>query len=265
MTLALEKIGMRVGAAMYLEDIELSLPVSSVTVLLGPTLSGKTSLLRIMAGLDRPTAGRVLVDGRDVTGIGVRRRNVAMVYQQFVNYPSLTVYENIASPLRMARKLEAAEIDRRVRDDRRDHAHRFPPRPSAGAALGRSAAAHGHRARSDQGCRSAAAGRAARQSRLQAARGAAGRDARDLRRACRHRGLCDDRAGRGADAGRQYRGPGCRPCHSVRHHDRCLSSPGEPAGGRDLQRPAHEPHAGGAGRRDGAAVGRCRLCRAQCI
>jgi len=114
-TLALEKIGMRVGAAMYLEDIELSLPVSSVTVLLGPTLSGKTSLLRIMAGLDRPTAGRVLVDGRDVTGVGVRRRNVAMVYQQFVNYPSLTVYENIASPLRMARKLEAAEIDRRVR------------------------------------------------------------------------------------------------------------------------------------------------------
>ena len=42
------------------------------------------------------------MDGRDVTGIGVRRRNVAMVYQQFVNYPSLTVYENIASPLRMA-------------------------------------------------------------------------------------------------------------------------------------------------------------------
>ncbi len=115
MTLALEKIGMRVGAAMHLEDIDLSLPGSSVTVLLGPTLSGKTSLLRIMAGLDRPTAGRIVVDGRDVTGIGVRRRNVAMVYQQFVNYPSLTVYENIASPLRMARKLEAAEIDRRVR------------------------------------------------------------------------------------------------------------------------------------------------------
>jgi glycerol transport system ATP-binding protein len=115
MTLALEKIGMRVGASMHLDDIELSLPGSSVTVLLGPTLSGKTSLLRIMAGLDRPTSGRLLVDGRDVTGIGVRRRNVAIVYQQFVNYPSLTVYENIASPLRMARKLEAAEIDRRVR------------------------------------------------------------------------------------------------------------------------------------------------------
>src|SRR4029077_4662393 len=116
MTLALEKIGMRVGAAMYLEDIELSLPVSSVTVLLGPTLSGKTSLLRIMAGLDRPTEGRVLLDGRDVTAVGVRKRNVAMVYQQFVNYPSFTVYENIASPLRLAGKLAAAEIDRKVRE-----------------------------------------------------------------------------------------------------------------------------------------------------
>ena len=115
MSLALEKVGLRIGAEMHLDAIDLSLPAGSVTVLLGPTLAGKTSLLRVMAGLDRPTEGRVLVDGRDVTGVGVRRRNVAMVYQQFVNYPSLSVYENIASPLRMARKLEAAEIDRRVR------------------------------------------------------------------------------------------------------------------------------------------------------
>jgi glycerol transport system ATP-binding protein len=115
MSLALEKVGWRIGTEMHLDGIDLSLPAGSVTVLLGPTLSGKTSLLRVMAGLDRPTTGRVLVDGRDVTGVGVRRRNVAMVYQQFVNYPSLSVYENIASPLRMARKLDAAEIDRRVR------------------------------------------------------------------------------------------------------------------------------------------------------
>jgi len=100
---------------MHLEDIDLILPAGTVTILLGPTLAGKTSLLRVMAGLDRPTAGRILVDGHDVTGIGVRRRNVAMVYQQFVNYPSLSVYENIASPLRMQRKLGGAEIDRRVK------------------------------------------------------------------------------------------------------------------------------------------------------
>jgi glycerol transport system ATP-binding protein len=71
--------------------------------------------MRLMAGLDRPSEGRVIVDGRDVTGVGVRARNVAMVYQQFVNYPSFTVYENIASPLRLAGRLDRGEVDRRTR------------------------------------------------------------------------------------------------------------------------------------------------------
>ncbi len=84
-----------------------------MNILLGPTLAGKTTLMRLMAGLDRPTSGRLLLDGRDVTGVPVQRRSVAMVYQQFVNYPNLTVYENIASPLRVAR-LAAREIEARV-------------------------------------------------------------------------------------------------------------------------------------------------------
>ena len=71
-------------------------------MLLGPTLSGKTSLMRLMAGLDVPTSGTVWFDGSDVTGVPVQQRNVAMVYQQFINYPAMTVYENIASPLRVA-------------------------------------------------------------------------------------------------------------------------------------------------------------------
>ena len=87
-------------------------------MLLGPTLAGKTSLMRLMAGLDRPTAGRVLVDGVDVTGQSVRKRSVAMVYQQFINYPTLTAYDNIASPLRL-QGVAAAEIDRQVRDTAR--------------------------------------------------------------------------------------------------------------------------------------------------
>jgi glycerol transport system ATP-binding protein len=85
-----------------------------MNVLLGPTLAGKTSLMRLMAGLDQPTSGRLLLDGRDVTGLAVRKRSVAMVYQQFVNYPSLTVFENIASPLRVAGRPKA-EIESRVR------------------------------------------------------------------------------------------------------------------------------------------------------
>ena len=85
----------------------------SLNVLLGPTLSGKTSLMRLMAGLDAPTSGTVWFDGENVTGVPVQQRNVAMVYQQFINYPAMTVYENIASPLRVA-GADAAKIDREV-------------------------------------------------------------------------------------------------------------------------------------------------------
>ncbi|MCG8692176.1 MAG: ABC transporter ATP-binding protein [Minwuiales bacterium] len=114
MSLKLEGVIKRVGPETHLQDIDLDISAGSLTVLLGPTLAGKTSLMRLMAGLDRPTAGRVVVDGADVTGQSVKRRDVAMVYQQFINYPSFTVYENIASPLRRA-GLPRDEIDRRVR------------------------------------------------------------------------------------------------------------------------------------------------------
>jgi len=100
---------------MHIDDVSLTLARGSLNVLLGATLAGKTSLMRLMAGLDEPSSGRVLVDGKDVTGWPVQRRSVAMVYQQFINYPSLSVYENIASPLRVA-GLSQAEIESRVRD-----------------------------------------------------------------------------------------------------------------------------------------------------
>ncbi len=115
MTLALEGVSKKVGAATHIDNVHISLERGSLNVLLGATLAGKTSLMRLMAGLDVPTSGRVLVDGKDVTGWPVQRRSVAMVYQQFINYPSLSVYENIASPLRVA-GLSGAEIDARVRN-----------------------------------------------------------------------------------------------------------------------------------------------------
>ncbi|MFN5811382.1 MAG: ABC transporter ATP-binding protein [Burkholderiales bacterium] len=101
MTLKLEQISQMVGGQMNLYPLNLTLVPNAVTVLLGATQAGKTSLMRLMAGLDTPTEGRVWVDGKDVTGMGVRERNVAMVYQQFINYPSMNVYDNIASPLRL--------------------------------------------------------------------------------------------------------------------------------------------------------------------
>ncbi|WP_421779469.1 ABC transporter ATP-binding protein [Kiloniella litopenaei] len=115
MTLSLENIWRTVGDEVHIAEANLSLERGTLNTLLGPTLSGKTSLMRLMAGLDKPTKGRISFDGIDVTGVRVQDRNVAMVYQQFINYPALTVYENIASPLRIARA-PADEIDRKVRE-----------------------------------------------------------------------------------------------------------------------------------------------------
>jgi glycerol transport system ATP-binding protein len=115
MSFSISKVDKRVGREMYLADIDLHLESGSQNVILGRTLAGKTTLLRIMAGLDRPSRGTILENGADVTGVSVRKRNVAMVYQQFVNYPSLTVFHNIASPLRLA-GLSKADIAARVRE-----------------------------------------------------------------------------------------------------------------------------------------------------
>lgn len=111
--LELKNISKVVSGEAHLDGISLTLEKGSLNVLLGPTLAGKTSLMRIMAGLDQPTSGSVESEGVDVTGVAVQKRNVAMVYQQFINYPALTVYENIASPLRIA-GADDATIDREV-------------------------------------------------------------------------------------------------------------------------------------------------------
>ncbi len=113
MKLELENVSKKVGLETHLYPLELTL-TSGLNVLLGPTLAGKTSLLRLLAGLDRPTTGRVLLDGKDVTGVRVQKRSVAFVYQQFINYPSLTVFENIASPLRVHGGLSRAQITEKV-------------------------------------------------------------------------------------------------------------------------------------------------------
>lgn len=115
MSLILEGAGKVVGAQTHIYPTDLELSGGTMNVLLGPTLSGKTSLMRLMAGLDKPNTGKVFWNGEDVTGIRVQDRNVAMVYQQFINYPSMSVYENIASPLRIMGK-SAAEIDKAVNE-----------------------------------------------------------------------------------------------------------------------------------------------------
>jgi glycerol transport system ATP-binding protein len=113
MTLELKSVVKRVGAQTHIHETSLRLAEQGFNILLGTTLAGKTTLMQLMAGLERPTAGEVWFDGRNVTGVPVQRRNVSMVYQQFINYPNFTVFENIASPLRVA-KVKQAEIVARV-------------------------------------------------------------------------------------------------------------------------------------------------------
>ena len=115
MALELQGISRVVGGKVHIHPTDLTLQKGTMNVLLGPTLSGKTSLMRLMAGLDAPTQGTIRWNGADVTGQRVQDRGVAMVYQQFINYPGLSVYENIASPLRVAGR-PASEIDAKVRE-----------------------------------------------------------------------------------------------------------------------------------------------------
>jgi len=111
--LELRNVVKRVGADTHIYETNVVLAEEGFNVLLGTTLSGKTTLLHLMAGLERPSSGEIWWNGANVTHVAVQKRNAAMVYQQFINYPHFTVFENIASPLRIAR-IKTAEIHERV-------------------------------------------------------------------------------------------------------------------------------------------------------
>jgi glycerol transport system ATP-binding protein len=115
MGIRLSKVTKRDGADMHIYETDLVLEKGGFNVLLGTTLSGKTTLMRLMAGLEVPTSGEIWFDDADVTGVPVQKRQVAMVYQAFINYPSFNVFENIASPLRVS-GLSDGDIRKRVID-----------------------------------------------------------------------------------------------------------------------------------------------------
>ena len=113
MAIELRKVVKQVDGQTHIYETSLNLVKGEFNILLGTTLSGKTTLMRLMAGLEKPTSGEVWFAGENVTRIPVQKRNVAMVYQAFINYPSFSVYENIASPLKVA-GLNKTQIDERV-------------------------------------------------------------------------------------------------------------------------------------------------------
>jgi glycerol transport system ATP-binding protein len=112
-TLALKDVVRRVGGQTHIHETNIELQSGGFNILLGTTLAGKTTLMQLMAGLVHPSSGEIWFNGRNVTGVPVQKRNVSMVFQQFINYPNLSVYENIASPLRVAR-IDDATVRERV-------------------------------------------------------------------------------------------------------------------------------------------------------
>jgi glycerol transport system ATP-binding protein len=113
MSLELRNVSKVVGNEVHIFPTDLRLEDEGFNILLGTTLAGKTTLMQLMAGLQRPTEGEIWFRGKNVTGVPVQQRNVSMVYQQFINYPNFDVFENIASPLRVA-GVKTAEIKARV-------------------------------------------------------------------------------------------------------------------------------------------------------
>jgi len=113
MVLEFRQVEKRIGASALIYETSFSFAPGGFNILLGATNAGKTTLIKLMAGLDKPSSGTIWLNGRDVTRVPTQRRNVSLVHQFFVNYPTFTVFDNIASPLRVA-GVPREEIERRV-------------------------------------------------------------------------------------------------------------------------------------------------------
>jgi sulfate transport system ATP-binding protein len=103
----------RFGDFTALDDVSVEIPSGSLTALLGPSGSGKSTLLRVIAGLERPDGGTVEIDGRDATGLPPQRRGVGFVFQHYAAFKHMTVRENVAFGLKVARR-PRAEVRARV-------------------------------------------------------------------------------------------------------------------------------------------------------
>ena len=109
----LEGVSKRWGEMAAVDDVSLRVPAGSFVVLLGPSGCGKSTTLRLVAGLEAASAGRILIDGRDVTALPPAGRGVSMVFQSYALFPHLSVEENIVFGLRV-RRVPAAERARRL-------------------------------------------------------------------------------------------------------------------------------------------------------
>ncbi len=115
MSLELRGVTKTVGPITHIKPTSLTFSPGEFNVLLGETGAGKTSLIKVMAGLDPIASGQIIMNDKDVTQLNTQRRNISLVHQFFVNYPHMSVFENIASPLRVA-GMAKSELEGRVEE-----------------------------------------------------------------------------------------------------------------------------------------------------
>ena len=157
--LVFDHVTKRFGALTAVDDVSFSIQKGEFFSLLGPSGCGKTTLLRMVGGFERPDSGRIYLDGKDITDAPPNMRRVHTVFQNYALFPTMTIWDNIAFSLRLAKKPKA-EIEESVDAilemiRMSDHAWKYPSqlsggqkqrvaiararRPAAGAAAGRAA------------------------------------------------------------------------------------------------------------------------------
>ncbi len=151
--LDLKNLAKSFKATKILDDVSLSVEAGEIVAVLGPSGTGKTVLLRIVAGVEDPDGGNVIIDGEDMTDVAPDRRGVGMAFQNFALFPHLTTFDNIASPL-SARRIPQDQVVQRV---------------SAARALERTETAYGSGSRAGRRAQGASARRSATQCRCEAA------------------------------------------------------------------------------------------------
>jgi len=136
MAITLNGVTKRYGDAVALDDVSLHVPKGSLTALLGPSGGGKSTLLRVIAGLEHPDAGTVEIDGRDLTNVAVRDRGVGFCFQHYAPFRHLTVRRNVAFGLEVRRRGKAEireKVDELLELVRIAHlADRYPSQLSGG-------------------------------------------------------------------------------------------------------------------------------------
>ena len=211
--IVLDNVRKEFGSFVAVERADFAIRRGEFFSLLGPSGCGKTTLLKMIAGFEQPTLGRILLEGADVSRVPPYQRNVNTVFQQYALFPHMTVLDNVAFGLR-AKKVPAGEARRRAHGDARRSSSWRVRQPSLQPALRRPAAARRARPRARQPAGRAAARRAARGARPQAPRGDADRAQADPARGRHHVHLRHPRPGRGAHDERPDRGDEPRPASS---------------------------------------------------